>query len=277
MNSKRATKLSLAAAVATAAVGAAFAMAGSAHGGTTDDPTKATSATIKAEWLTFENRIAQCMKGRGHQYLVNANPSDVVAEEALQKAVAEGKQGEDITAAVEAATKDLPADPNEEVLAKLPESQQAAWHDGLLGTDTQAGCAEPSMAMSADNLRALEVDAAKSEQAKAAAAADPAVIASQSGYVSCMAASAFTVTDAEQIFAQIEAKEDDVNKYPYPDALPPNADTADQMRHKAETARALLAETRVADFTARANTAHEACIAPYEQALETTFERLLDS
>lgn len=143
--------------------------------------------SLRPQVLKHEELIAGCMHRNGFSYTV-AVPADLVIAE-------ERRAGKSL----EQAIADRPANPNDAMLATLPEAQQKAWGDTLYGTDTTEGCYYKTyQAAWGQNLADV---AAKGEELKAKVEADPAVKTAFRTYVDCMRGKGFRVNSLDGAYA----------------------------------------------------------------------------
>ena len=224
----------LAVRIAVAGFLSATALATGACGTTEPEPQN----TFEQQALAHEALIQECMRGRGYEYVVGLAP-DAVAEIARQEATAEGEDGE---AAYEQALAAAPEDPNEALVAALPEDEQVLWGDALYGTDTVEGCYDLTYA------EAWGVDyAALTEQMNAFNAkvrAEPDVIAAAEAYTGCMAAAGYAVPHPDQVEAVIDEQ------------------------------FAVLEGEAAESYATAVQDAHQVCVVPYDEAFTVAYERV---
>lgn len=251
----------------------AFGMAGTAGADVTDP----TAAALRASALAQEQRTAACMSQRGFTY-VAVVPNDVLLDEAYLAATEAGKEGTALQSALTTARNQLPADPNEAVVQQLPASRVGLYDDALSGTDTAVGCSEPGVTMTAAEIADLDAEAARAEAATAAAPADPAVQSAQAGYITCMAAKGYTVSDTEQIDEIMETEEARTRpaEADWPADLPADATPAQKIAHSAKMAILGASEASADAAQEKGNAAHESCVGPYEEAFAAAYRQLVD-
>jgi hypothetical protein len=231
---------------------------------------------LRIEAMAQERATGECMRGRGFQYVV-ALPNDVLIEEAINEAAATGG---DVDAAAEAVGATLPPDPNEDPVSRLPEATQEQWYNNLFGTDTILACADAHMRGSAQAQQQMTADQALSDAATASAKSAATVRAAAATYVTCMGASGYTVADTDQITEIVSTRTEEIiasEPWPadLPDELPADATAAEKARWEAANARVSKAEADAEAFTNTANTAHEACVAPYNNAFDEAYRAAL--
>lgn len=231
---------------------------------------------LRIEAMAQERATGECMRGRGFQYVV-ALPNDVLIEEAINEAAATGG---DVDAAAEAVGAQLPADANEEPVSRLPEATQEQWYNNLYGTDTILACADAHMRGSSQAQQQLAADQALSDAATTAATNAATVKAAGATYLTCMSASGYTVANTDQITEIVTARTEEIiasEPWPadLPDELPADATAAEQARWEAANARVSKAEADAEAFTNAANAAHEACVAPYQNAFDEAYRAAL--
>ena len=258
-------KISLAAAVVGAAIVPAFLPGGSASA-------QAAVAPDRTQVLAQQQRIADCMKARGFAFTV-AVPNDVVLDEAFQAAVAADKTGADLEAAMTQARAALPADPNEAVVAALTAARQAAWNDAYSGTDTQQGCFEPGVSMSAADLGQLDADSARADAALAAARQSPDGQEALSLYHLCMQEQGHDVPDPETFAAQLQEQIEALRTAPeaYPAEPVPN-DAAGAARYAVQMAVINANEARVDQVEAAAEDANAGCEPWYDHYFDKAYD-----
>ena len=263
-----------AAALAAAAMGAFMLInTGSASSAATVAPS--IDPGVRDRALAEEQRIADCMSARGFQYVV-AVPNDVYLDEAYTTAVAAGKTGSQLHEELNTAKANLPPDPNESAVASLPADQQTAWGFAFTGTDSTYGCADQGSAMSDAESSALEAATTQSAADEATAAADPAVTSAVSDYITCMGNRGYTVADVEEIHSQVDAQAAAIMppEDAWPDPLPDNATQAQKAAYQALVNKIEAKEEQADAIITNGNTAHEACIGPYEAAFDQAFDRV---
>jgi hypothetical protein len=251
----------------------AFGMLGTASAEPQQTPPA--NAAMRAAGLAQEQRTASCMSARGLEY-VAAVPNDVLIDEAYQAATAEGKQGEQLQAAMVAAEATLPEDPNVQVVAQMPASRVAAWNDALAGTEADLGCAEPAVVMTAEEQAELTAQTDRAEQAIAAAPAIPAVKNALTSYKTCMSAAGYTVTDTEQIdeILQSRAAGYRTAEESWPEEPAEDASAAVKAAYAARVAVLEQRDVLADDIVAEGNRTHETCVVPYDEAFAAAYARL---
>lgn len=232
--SAHATRRALTIRVAAAGVlsAAALALGACAAEPATPDRTYADSS------FAHEQLIATCMSERGFEYVV-AMPADATADIARQEAVIAGEDGE---SAYQQAVAAAPDDPNDALVAALPEDGQAVWVDALYGTDTTAGCYD----LTYEEAWGTDYEQLTQEMAdfNARVSAEPDVIAAVDVYADCMGAAGYAV--------------------PHPDGVEDNI---------AEQVAGLDAEA-AQTYGDAMYAAHQTCVGPYEEAFSTAYDRL---
>ena len=232
--SAHATRRALTIRVAAAGVLSAAALALGACTAAPAEPDR----TYADSSFAHEQLIATCMAERGFEYIV-AMPADATADIARQEAVLAGEDGE---AAYQEAVAAAPDDPNDALVAALPEDGQAVWVDALYGTDTTVGCYDLtySEAWGTD----YEQITREMEEFNALVAAEPDVIAAVDAYAACMGAAGYSV--------------------PHPDGV-----------EDAITAHVADLDAEAAESAGDAMYAvHETCVGPYEEAFSAAYDRL---
>jgi hypothetical protein len=258
-------KMSVAAAVVGAAIMPAFLPGGSAS---------AQSATTpdRSAVLAQEQRIADCMASRGFTYQV-AVPNDLVLDEAFQAAVAAGKTGADLEAAMTSARAALPPSPNEAVVLSMPASRQTAWNDAYSGTDAQPGCFEPGFAMSSAELERLEADSDRADSALAAARQSPDGQEALMLYHLCMQDLGHDVVDPDDFNAKLQEQTDSMRTDPesYPEE-PPAGDAAASAAYAARMAAIAVKEARADQVQAAAEADNDQCEGWYDHYFDQAYD-----
>ena len=229
--SSRTVKRTAVVAVVLAAFGTIAALTTSASGADKADPSHA--AVLKQEQL-----IAECMRGRGFDYVATM-PKDVVMEDALRAAVREGR---DVGEALRQAQARMPEDPNKKLVGSLPPQRQQLWGDALWGNGTTVGCFSETFS----SAWGVDLDQAviEGEQTVARVKVDPAVVAAERVYAGCMTGHGYPVTTTDDIHGVVG--------------------------RQAENLDATGAE----DLSTRAYAAHNACFAPYREVFNRVHRRL---
>jgi hypothetical protein len=272
---KRIWTTSLVAALAIGIGGWLLSTAGSGAAAENTTTTTSIDPTVRDRALAQEQQIADCMHALGLEYVVTV-PNDVYLDQAYTDAVDAGKKGAELHDLLTQVAAGLPADPNESVVTALPSDQQSAWTVALVGTDAQPGCADRANTMTAEEAAALDSATAASERVNTAAAADPTVQAALTTYISCMSGRGYTVSDVEQIFNLIETQSEAIEPpdSAWPAPLPATATELQKAAYAAEVNRLEAKVQQAAGIVSAGNAAHEACVAPYQQAFDTAYDRL---
>jgi hypothetical protein len=188
--------------------------------------------------LRHESLIADCMRGRGFEYAV-AVPRDVAVEEARRAAV---RQYQDPKSAVARAQASAPPDPNEAQVGALPLDRQQAWGDALYGDDTWQGCYYVTYEQAWGER--LDRQAQQGEALLAKVRAEPTVQAAERTYLTCMSARGHGVDGTDDVYRLIGE------------------------------ARERLDAAGANEYEKAANSAHNACVAPYQKAYDAAYLRL---
>lgn len=192
---------------------------------------------LRNKVLAHERLIAGCMRDKGFDYAVGV-PRSLLAEEARRKAEAEGG---DVDAVTRQALAQAP-DPNDKVLRRMSAAQQAKWGDALWGSGGHTGCYDTTYAaawgMSLDDL------AAKGQEFQARVEKDPSMVPAVQAYVRCMAARGHTLKHPNEVETVIGRE------------------------------AAKLDEAAAEAYGSKAMADHQACVAPYDKQLASTYERL---
>lgn len=140
---------------------------------------------MRRQVLKHEQLIADCMHRNGFEYVV-AVPVDLVVQEAR-------RSGKDLDTAIA----ERPEDPNDAVLAKLPEDRQMAWGDALYGTDSKRGCYDETYKTAWG--KDMQDLSDKADQIAALVQSDPTVQKALQTYVECMRGKGFRVSSPDGV------------------------------------------------------------------------------
>lgn len=218
-----------------------------------EDVTQPVGAWVNAEATVMEHErlIAACMAARGWEY-VPTLPADVILQRETVQAELQGLPPPDPS------TIDLPADPNDEIVAQLGPSEQEARAVSYWG-DIDAGGSDPGcyrstyeQAWAVDPFAPeLEHDWLAMEQT---IEADPRVLAAVDEYRACVAAEGFSWSHPADLVQERVMRVEELGERER--AAVSDADfTAER-------------EAMQAEFNA-AFEVHDGCVSPYDVVTET--------
>lgn len=157
--------------------------------------------------MRHEQLIAECMRGRGWEY-VPALPSDVLLEREHLLAEAQGRE-------FDPSAIDLPEDPNDTIVAQLSEVEKEAraadYWGNLQEGGTDPGCYYSTYEQAWGGTPIEELGPDDLTELEAAFEGDPRVIAARERYQSCMASSGYRVAGPTDIFQQYLEREEQLS------------------------------------------------------------------
>jgi len=184
---------------AVAVVGAGAAVAQGSTRGPNHIPVAELTRQLDAfegKLMAQEHAIADCMAAEGLNYVPHL-PADWVMERATELDHAAGGSGN--------VTVDIPADPNEAIVAALTPAEVDAYQAAYWGSPGKIGCYDATYQQVFGVNRADELQhlMAVADKVDAALESDPRMTTARTAYVDCMRDEGYEVVDINDVYTMI--------------------------------------------------------------------------